>query len=62
MQGSFLLTLLFFLIMVMIVTGTMLFVFGLIFRKKKLWITGLTLFSLAVITLICVFTVSALTR
>jgi hypothetical protein len=55
MQGSFLQTLYMFIIILLMAVGIQLFIFGLIFRKKKLWVTGLSLFSLAILCIISIF-------
>jgi hypothetical protein len=52
MQPSILLTLLMMLLILCGAAAIALLIFGLIFRKKPLWITGIVLFCLMILTLL----------
>jgi len=57
MESSILLTLVMFLIIVFLAAGIAFFIFGRIFHKKGLWVSGLTFFGLAVLSIISMFAV-----
>jgi hypothetical protein len=62
MQYPFVNLLMMYLLILCFVPGIVMFIFGRIFRKKKLWLAGVSLFGIAVLTIAIFVIIDLLSR